>query len=56
MLPDINLAQLQYSIEVVAVWQLNSLIDPDNISFYTDTNSLEVVERIVDPKLNLPIP
>ena len=56
MLPDIMVVALSYSIDVVAIWQQSDLIENNQHSFYTDSNSLELVERMVDPNLNQTIP
>jgi len=55
-LPAIVTSMLPFSIEVVAVWQKSDLVEPYQNLFFTDSNSIELVERKVLPNQNKLIP
>lgn len=54
LMPDIRTSALTFSIEVVAVWEHNQIAEPDLNSFFTDSNSLELVERFADGNKTIP--
>ena len=56
LLPKLESQHLSFSIEVVAIWQKNDLAEQNQNSFFTDSNSIELVERKVIPDKKKLIP
>lgn len=56
ILPKIHTYLLPFGIDVVGIWQKVGLIENGQNSFFTDSNSLELVERVVLPSDNKLIP